>query len=189
MVAGIRARYGGRSIRLWLPLALPGILSLPLAALAVGLAVLCAGIAVAAVLLFALQMSSVPVETHGDEARPSFHSAFGFEPGADVRDVHSLVYVFMDSAQQRLRFEASPETVDRILALGLEPVDCADFDRETKSPIAGKPAPSWWSPPTEARVCYRASEWRRGLSFSSTGAFLCRSAGHPAVFFYSFGVD
>jgi len=187
LATGTFTRLMGGARRFWVPLALPGIVLLPMGAVAIGLAMVCAGIAVLAALLFAMQVSSVPVEAHGDDARPHFRNAFGFDAGPDVRDLHTLNYVFVDSGVLLVRFEAAPATVDRILTQGLEPADCVDFDSETKRPIAGKPAPQWWAPPSEGRTCYRASSWPNG--FSSSGAGLCRSTSQRALFFYSHGID
>jgi hypothetical protein len=175
------SRRAGPKMRLFL--LAPNALVAPAGMVAVGLGLLCAGAAAFCALMFWIQMSGSPVETHGDDASSEFHAAFGFEPTSDVRDLHAMSYVFFDSGIRHLRFDAARATVDRILALGLAPSSCAGFDQEARRWPHGAPPPAWWAPAGEGdeRACYEVSP-ERSRDWGCR-PYLCRAVNGTTVYF------
>jgi len=68
-----------------------------------------------------------------------FQGYLGFDPPADVRGLQSRVWVLGDSGVAYLHFQASPQTVQRMVARGLTPG--GSFEAGTSNP------PQWWNPP------------------------------------------
>ncbi|WP_035612135.1 hypothetical protein [Haloferula sp. BvORR071] len=117
------------------------------------------------------------------DLRDAYHTEFAEDPPPDVSTIQCRHSSAADTMSAWLRFQASPQTVDKLLRR-FTPSDRLDFDDSS----VGDNVPPWWQPDKESMVYfYRAEKWRS--DFGGSVAVLAHDAAKGLVYFHHTGVD
>jgi hypothetical protein len=109
-----------------------------------------------------------------------FTKAFGVGPSVDVDKLQSEYSYFMDSGFIYLKFNASPMTVDRIVARGL--------NRSTLSCNSNVEPPGWWIQPAGTDIDRYYGEFHN-RDFASECEELIYDRSSNTVYFFYIGID
>ena len=122
------------------------------------------GIAIVGLVAFGLLRSTNPRYVYQD----TFHE----KPSADVRHLRSRVWSFADEGDVFLRFEASPETVHRILPKAMRRVSYPEYKQ--KMPVNNINTPSWWQHPTAtpSEIYITVHYFRHAYHFASASTLM-----------------
>jgi hypothetical protein len=119
---------------------------------------------------------------HATSPGEVFKKSFGFEASEDVVNIKSEYWVFADSGHTFLMFKASPATVEKIVARGLNRVPESFFPSSNIEP------PNWWVLPSgDDTVRYGAAFSDR--DFSREVEVLIHDRSSDTVFFHFIGSD
>lgn len=139
------------------------------------------GVAVIGLVAFGALRSMNPRYVYQD----TFHE----KPSADVQHLRSHVWSFADEGEVFIRFEASPETVRRILPKAMQRVSYADYKK--KMPGNNLHPPSWWQPPTAttSEIYLRTPDYGHGDHFASETTLMTYDAPRKTALYFSLGID
>ena len=133
-------------------------------------------------LLYAWFFGPADYSSPGDLAA-AYRTEFGVSPPADVTDIRARQIVVGDAGAAWLRFCASSQTIDLLLARFV-PSDRLTFSQA----CAGGNVPSWWAPEEDrVETFYTADHWSR--SFSRSKAYIGIDRDRHIVYFHHSGND
>lgn len=109
-----------------------------------------------------------------------YQYTFGMKPPADVSNIKSSQYYFLDTGHTYLKFNASPNTVAKIISRGLQ--------EKTDMRLDSSGAPKWWDPPLNSDVeMYQGYFEDRDFGFEREQ--LIYDPATQTVYFYFLGID
>ncbi|MBO0861113.1 MAG: hypothetical protein J2P21_22040 [Chloracidobacterium sp.] len=115
-----------------------------------------------------------------------FESSFGFSPTSDVKELEGGRSIFGDSGETFLRFRASRQTIQSIVAgRRLYEIDENMFMSQAPHDSASQ---SYWKPFDGKPTLFYESQ-RFDDSFGSSSAILCYDESAGVAHFYWIGVD
>lgn len=121
--------------------------------------------------------------TEPQALRNAYETALGSPPASDVTDLRCRVSVVGDAGAEWMTFQASPETVDRLLGR-YSVISSAEFLDASD----GGGAPSWWRPKKADLIAfYRAEGW--SPHFSNSTAYVAHDRAKRVVYYHHSGFD
>lgn len=121
--------------------------------------------------------------TESEALHNAYETALGWPPSSDVKELRCRVSVVGDSGAEWMTFQASPETVDRLLGR-FSVINSAEFLEAS----GGGGAPSWWRPKKADLIAfYRAEGW--SPHFSNSTAYLAHDRAKRVVYYHHSGFD
>ena len=114
-----------------------------------------------------------------------FKTSFGFAPTNDVREIKSKYWYFGDTGITYLKFKANPETIKRIVTLGL--VEAGSTPSQSSASI-GDDVPDWWRPESHSgtRIYTKSNRIR---DFASEEEMLCYDETAQQAYYSFQGID
>lgn len=97
----------------------------------------------------------------------AYKADFGTFPPLGITVLKSRQYVIEDCGGQWLLISATPEEIDRHIAMGFEKAEAAPRDFRGE---AGPNAPQWWQPPTTRLELYKNTNWSKAGGWHSSEA-------------------
>lgn len=121
-----------------------------------------------------------------------FARSFGFKPTSDVTEIKSSYWYFADTGLTYLKFKASPETLQRIIARGLKETTESNFNNLLASGLS-KSAPKWWMPfegtPSQFFSAERKPETLEHQDFASETEVLSYNPTTGIAYYCFNGID
>jgi len=118
-----------------------------------------------------------------------YHDTFHEKPSVDVQHLRSRVWSFADTSDVFIRFEASPETLHRVLPKAMQRVSYADYKR--RMPGNNLDPPAWWRPPnsTTSEIYLRVPESGHGDHFAFEKTLMTYDASTKTAQYFYLGID
>jgi hypothetical protein len=104
--------------------------------------------------------------TSRTELQNAYRADFGTLPPVGITVLKSRQVVIVDSGIQWLLLGATPEAIDRHIAMGFQRVATTPSDFVD----AGANAPKWWQPPTARLEFYENTNWSKAGGWYSSRA-------------------
>lgn len=125
-----------------------------------------------------------PADYHSpQDLAAAYRTEFGDPPPSDVTDMRARQVVVGDSGAALLRFRASSQTIDGLLARFV----ASDRGTFAKAGSGGN-VPSWWTPDVDkVESFYTADHWSKFFSYSTAHIGIDREKS--IVYFYHSGSD
>jgi len=124
--------------------------------------------------------------TSETELKRAYEADFGNLPPAGITVLKARQIVVGDSGGQWLLLKATPEEIDRHIAMGFtnSPYVPSDFDGD-----AGANAPKWWQPPTKGLEFYENNNWSKAGGWHSSWATMGVDRSSNVIWFTATKVD
>jgi hypothetical protein len=118
-----------------------------------------------------------------------YKSVFGFSPSADVTNIKSTYYYFADTGEFYLRFNASPQTINKIVRLGFTRHPRSELSPEDSSGLDDQGPPAWWKPVQTKSTRYYQARKRIGDFSTMEEEWLCYDASTQLAYYHYIGID
>lgn len=103
-----------------------------------------------------ISLQSIPYDPASQrDLDTSYQADFGNLPPAGVTVLKARQLIFLDSGGQWLLLKATPEQIDKHIAMGFTKSDSTTFDYNARGA-----APDWWTPPKELEF-YQNDNWSK----------------------------
>jgi len=113
-----------------------------------------------------------------------FERTFGFAPTGDVREIQSQYWYFGDTGSTYLKFKAEPQTIQRIVKIGLDqrPIP------EVNNYLSAESDPQWWQP-QPGSITHFYMQANRLKDFASENEMLCYDERTQQAYYMFLGID
>lgn len=114
------------------------------------------------------------------ELGEAYRADFGVLPPPGISVIKARQVVLGDAGRQWLLLKASPEEINRHIAMGFTAPTRVPDDFDGK---AGANAPGWWTPPTSRLQLYENQNWSKAGGWTESRAALGVDRGAGLIWF------
>lgn len=124
--------------------------------------------------------------TSEPELKQAYAADFGQCPPAGITVLKARQVIVFDSGAQWLLLKATPEEIQRYIAMGFKAPNYINRDFLGNK---GANAPTWWQPPTSHLELYQNQNWSKAGGWTSSQAWIGVDRSQGLIWFLASKID